>query len=233
LDINTIEVGCSLNEARRLLLECGHSRIPLVDGSPDEIVGILYARDLLEALSEEEPKKSLREIVRTPFYVPETTTIDALLESMKRERLHLAIVLDEYGGVTGLVTMEDILEEIVGDIADEFDEREESLYHVVDTHTLSVDARMHLDELNDLFDLNLPDDQDFDTIGGLVFSELGRIPKQGERLEVEGLRILVLAASERKISRLELVSSVPWPGIEDPASKSARSSSSQSSVSHE
>lgn len=210
-DIISISVECTLDEARDRLLEAGHSRIPVIEGTPDEIAGILYARDLLESLAQPEPRKSLREIVRAPFYVPETTTVDALLERMKRERMHLAIVLDEYGGVTGLVTLEDILEEIVGDIADEFDEREEALYQVVDPHTLRVDARMHLDELNELFDLSLPEDRDFDTIGGFVFSELGRIPSQGERLEWQGLRILVLEATPRKLIRLELSHNVAWP----------------------
>ncbi|SFH63458.1 hemolysin family protein [Planctomicrobium piriforme] len=211
-DIITIQANCSLEEARRQLLDAGHSRIPLVEGSTDDIVGILYARDLLETLSLSDGKKELREIVRPALYVPETTTIDALLERMKQERLHLAIVLDEYGGVTGLVTLEDILEEIVGDIADEFDEREEELYEIIDPYTVRVDARMHLDELNEQFDLNLPDERDFDTIGGFVFSQLGRIPKKGERLVWEQLAITILEATERKLVRLELRSTVPWPG---------------------
>ncbi|WP_437226702.1 hemolysin family protein [Planctomicrobium sp. SH661] len=220
-DMVAIQASCSLEEARRQLLEAGHSRIPVVDGSMDDIVGLLYARDLLECFVDGEGK-SLRDIVRPPFYVPETTTINALLDRMKLERLHLAIVLDEYGGVTGLVTLEDILEEIVGDIADEFDERPEELFQVIDPHTLWVDARMHLDELNELFDLNLPDDKDFDTIGGFVFSELGRVPKQGEQLTWDQLRITVMEVTERKLVRLELYSTVPWPLEDLPASESPR-----------
>ncbi|WP_437187204.1 hemolysin family protein [Planctomicrobium sp. SH668] len=210
-DVSAIQVSCSLEDARRELIEAGHSRVPVVDGSMDNVIGLLYARDLLQSFVEGETEKKLSEIVRPPFYVPETTTINSLLDRMKLERLHLAIVLDEYGGVTGLVTLEDILEEIVGDIADEFDERPEELFQVIDANTLWVDAKMHLDELNEVFELTLPDDKDYDTIGGFVFSEMGRVPKQGEQIEWEQLRITVMEVTDRKVVRLELYSPVPWP----------------------
>lgn len=210
-DILTIQVDVSLEEARRQLLDAGHSRVPVVEGSADNIVGILYARDLLEHVGNGDEKTNLREIVREAFYVPETNSIDTLLNRMKQERLHLAIVLDEYGGVTGLVTLEDILEEIVGDIADEFDEHEDERIEWVDPHTMIIDARMHIDEINDLFDLELPEDRDFDTLGGLVFSELERVPKEGERFEWKEFQFTVIEASDRKISRIQLYSEVPWP----------------------
>ena len=209
-DILSIPADSSLEQTREALIRFGHSRVPVVDGSPDDILGILYARDLLEHIAPGAPNLSLREIVRTPFYVPETTTINSLLERMKRERLHMAIVLDEYGGVTGLVTLEDILEEIVGDIADEFDEHEDDQVKRVNEHTLQVDARTHLDELNDTFDLEFPEDRDFDTIGGFVFSELGRVPEKGERFIWNNIQITVIEATDRKITTLELFSSVPW-----------------------
>lgn len=231
-DIVTVQAECCLAEARQQLLQSGHSRIPVVDGSTDDIVGILYARDLLEHMGNGEsardavdpeadagPAPTLREIVRPPFYVPETTSIDALLDRMKQERLHMAIVLDEYGGVTGLVTLEDILEEIVGNIEDEFDLAEAEQVQVIDEHTIWVDARMHLDELNDAFDLTLPEDRDFDTIGGFVFSELGRVPKPGEKFNWDKLQITVLEATERKLIRLQMTNSDPWPAAADgPAS---------------
>lgn len=210
-DIVTIQADCTLEEARRQLLAAGHSRVPVVENSADDIIGILYARDLLEYLGDGKSVSSIREIVREAFYVPETNTIDALLDRMKQERLHLAIVLDEYGGVTGLVTLEDILEEIVGDIADEFDEFEDERIEWIDAHTMIVDARMHIDEINDLFDLGLPEDLDFDTLGGLVFSELERVPKEGERFEWNGIQFTVLEATERKINRIQLYSPVSWP----------------------
>ncbi|MCA9000117.1 MAG: HlyC/CorC family transporter [Planctomycetaceae bacterium] len=214
-DIIAIQVDRSLSEARAELLDAGHSRIPVVEGSTDEIVGILYARDLLEHFGNGQNEKTLRDIVRPAFYIPETTSIHSLLDTMKQERLHMAVVLDEYGGVTGLVTLEDVLEEIVGNIADEFDETEPELYRLIDNHTLSVEAKMHLDELNDLFDLNFPEDRDFDTVGGFVFSELGRVPKQGDSVVWENLRISVQEATERKIVRLEIYNNVPWPQAEE------------------
>ncbi len=214
-DIISIQVDASLEEARVQLLEAAHSRVPVVEGSADNIVGILYARDLLEHIGNGNEATSLKEIVREAFYVPETNSIDTLLNRMKQERLHLAIVLDEYGGVTGLVTLEDILEEIVGEIADEFDEHEDDRIEWLDPHTLLVDARMHIDEMNDLFDLELPEDRDFDTLGGLVFSELERVPKSGERFDWNGIQITVLEATERKIIRIQLYSPVAWPTGDD------------------
>lgn len=213
-DIITIQVDCSVEEARQQVIESGHSRVPVVDGSADNIIGILYVRDLLEQIGGSEQPLPLREIVREAFYVPETSTIDGLLNKMKQQRLHLAVVLDEYGGVTGLVTLEDILEEIVGDIADEFDEDEDDRIQWLDPHTIVVDARMHIDEMNDMFDLDLPEDRDFDTLGGLVFATLERVPKQGERFEWNGIQITVLEATERKISRIQLYSPVQWPSSE-------------------
>ncbi len=210
-DIVTIQVGSTLNEARTQFLEAGHSRIPVVEGSTDQIVGILYARDLLEHIGNSASSVSLRDLVRKALYVPETNSIDGLLNRMKKERLHLAIVLDEYGGVTGLVTLEDILEEIVGEIEDEFDEQEDDRIEWLDPHTMVVDARLHIDEMNDLFDLELPEDRDFDTLGGLVFSELERVPKQGERFEWKKIQFTVIEATERKIIRIQLYSPVVWP----------------------
>lgn len=203
-DIVFVPVDGGLQEARRIILESGHSRLPVIGQSPDDIVGILYARDLLREFGNGSDETTLRDLVHEPCYVPETTTIDDLLERMKRERLHMAIVLDEYGGVVGLVTMEDILEEIVGDIEDEFDEAREEQIHQVDRDTVEVDARVHLDDLNEQFGYELPEDADFDTVGGFVFSELGRIPEPGESFTWRNLRFTVLDADKRKIVLLRI-----------------------------
>ncbi len=194
-----------LDDARKALLDAGHSRVPVIGESADDIVGILYAKDLLQYLpTASDSLVSLTDIVREPLYIPETTSIDQLLERMKRERFHLAIVLDEYGGVAGLVTMEDILEEIVGEIADEHDPAEAAAVRRIDELTAEVDARVHLDDLNEEFGLELPEDEDFDTIGGFVFSELGYIPKPGETFTWQQLRLTVLDADKRKINQLRL-----------------------------
>ncbi len=200
-----IQRDVPIDEARKALLDAGHSRVPVVGESADDVIGILYAKDLLQHLATgNNSDVSLAEIAREPFYIPETTAVDHLLERMKRERFHLAIVLDEYGGVAGLITMEDILEEIVGEIADEHDPTEAVSVRRIDALTAEVDARVHLDDLNEEFGLELPEDNDFDTIGGFVFSELGHIPKPGETLTWQQLRLTVLDADKRKINQLRL-----------------------------
>lgn len=203
-DIVFVPVDGGLQEARRIILDSGHSRLPVIGQTPDDIVGILYARDLLREFGDGNDATTLKDLVHEPCYVPETTTIDDLLERMKRERLHMAIVLDEYGGVVGLVTMEDILEEIVGDIEDEFDEERQEQIHQVDEDTVDVDARVHLDDLNERFSFALPEDADFDTVGGFVFSELGRIPESGESFTWRNLRFTVLDADKRRIVMLRI-----------------------------
>ena len=204
-DMVVIQADSSLDEARQRLLKAGHSRVPVIGESIDDIIGILYAKDLLKHLDNGNGRQvSLREIVREPLYVPETTGIDSLLEQMKREHIHIAIVIDEYSGVAGLVTMEDILEEIVGEIVDEYDPAIEEEIHVVEPGVLEVEARVRIDDLNDEYDLELPDDGDFDTVGGFVYSQLGRVPKPRETFTWKNLRITVLTAGKRKIHKVRI-----------------------------
>ncbi len=213
-DMFCIPDHLSLEEARRQFIEAAHTRVPVIGKSTDDIVGILYAKDLLKSLNQLEDgadkadqaeSLQLKDIVREPFYVPETNRIDTLLETMKREHIHLAIVLDEYGGVVGLVTLEDILEEIVGEIGDEFDEKGESPQIVsLGPDKMEIDARVRIDDLNDQFDFQLPDDGDYDTLGGFVTERLGRVPKVGEHIVWSNLRITVLVADKRKIDKLRV-----------------------------
>jgi len=200
-----IRAESSLEEARQLLLEAGHSRVPVIGETTDDILGILYAKDLLQVdnAANRQPQE-LKDIVREPFYVPETTGIDKLLEMMKRERVHLAIVVDEYGGVAGLVSLEDVLEEIVGEIVDEYDAAEEPGIVTVAPDIIDVDSRVHIDDLNEQFQLNLPEDADYDTVGGFVFRQLGRIPSNGENFTWGQLRVTVKAADKRRIHKIRL-----------------------------
>ncbi|MBI1347189.1 CBS domain-containing protein [bacterium] len=211
-DMLCIHVDASLEAARQQLLEAGHSRMPIIGDSTDDIMGILYAKDLLKALDPRrqpgEPIPVLRDIVREPVYVPITTQIPSLLELMKKRHVQIAIVMDEYGGVSGLVTMEDILEEIVGEIEDEYDEDIiRQRIHQISENVLEVDARVHLDDLNERFDFHLPEDAEFDTIGGLIFSLVGQVPVVGETVRYEKLLFTVLAADRRKITqaRIEVI----------------------------
>ncbi len=146
----------------------------------------------------------LRGLIRKCYFVPETKSLDDLLKEFKLRKVHLAVVLDEYGGTAGLVSVEDVIEEIVGDISDEYDEAVPAAVERIDERTAEVDGRFYVDELNDALGLELPEDEDYDTIAGFVFSELGYIPTVGETLEAGDAKFTVLAADERKITRLRV-----------------------------
>lgn len=196
----------TIDEARRAIIEHGHSRIPVHGESRDEIVGLLYAKDLLPFLeSSREGPGDLRGLhLRDPLYVPETKPVNVLLREFQKGRVHIAIVLDEYGGVAGLVTIEDILEQIVGDITDEHDPTEPAWIARVSDHAIEVDARVRLNEVNESLPLGLPENAEYDTIGGFAFNHLGRIPRPGESFQHEQARFTVLEASERAIQRLRI-----------------------------
>ncbi|WP_339731946.1 hemolysin family protein [uncultured Gimesia sp.] len=210
MDMEYISVDATLDEALLKFIDVGHSRIPVIGESTDDIVGILYARELLKHYSKENQnsntseKLTIQTLMFSPFYIPETTGIDSLLETMQKEHVHMAIVIDEYGGVAGLVTMEDVLEEIVGDIVDEFDAEEEQMIFDQGNNIVEVDARVHIDDLNEQYNFDLPEGKDFDTIGGFVITQMGKVPQTGDSLNWQQLRIDVLESDERKISKLRI-----------------------------
>ena len=218
-EMDSIQINLTLEAAREVMLRDGHTRMPVIGESTDDIIGILYAKDLLRFFGGPlESMPQLREICRDAFYVPETTSVDKLLETMNRKRVHMAIVLDEYGGVAGLVTMEDILEEIVGEIVDEYDDEEEDPISEISQNIVEVDARVHIDDLIEDYGFDdLPEERDYDTIGGFVFSHLGRIPQPEETFEFGRLRVQVLDANERRVLkvRLELDESLNPVGHDD------------------
>lgn len=206
-EMSYIKSDRSIEEARKEILEVGHTRMPMIGKSTDDIVGILYAKDLLRYTGESnENAASLADICRKPFFVPETTSVDRLLQTMKRERVHLAIVLDEYGGVAGLVTMEDLLEEIVGEIDDEYDNTEPDPIKRLSPTVNELDARVHIDDLVEEFDYPLPEDRDrdYDTIGGFVVAHLGHIPKQDESFTWRDLKVTVLESDERRVQKIRI-----------------------------
>jgi len=211
-DMDCVPADATLPQARTLMLHAGHSRMPVIGTSADDIVGILYAKDLLRHVSAENGEaRSLKDVVREPFYVPETTGIDKLLESMKRRGVHIAIVVDEYSGVSGLVTMEDILEEIVGEIVDEYDSVEDTGIRQIAPNSIEVAAWVRIDDLDEQFNLDLPEDEDYDTVGGFVYAQLGRIPKKREVLPWKQLRLTVLDADKRRIQKIRIDSLAPSP----------------------
>ena len=206
-DMHMIHVGMPWDKMVAYAIDVGHTRIPIFDKNRDDIIGILYSKDLLVELAKDsdEPRQKLSDIIRPAYFVPETKAVNDLLTEFQKTRSHMAIVLDEYGGVSGLVTIEDVLEEIVGEIIDEYDEDVVEEIKKIDELTCEALGRTHVDEINDEMGLDLPDDGDFDTIGGFVFSELGRVPTPGETFVWrDTVRITVLEASRRRIERLRL-----------------------------
>ncbi len=200
----TLPATASLDEAIDTVIQEGHSRIPVYEDSIDEIVGILYAKDLLPFLKgtvEERP--NLRSILRTPVFVPESMTVDDLLHEQQRRKVHLAIVLDEYGGTAGLVTIEDLLEEIVGEIQDEYDEEEPMIVRLTDDEA-RVDGRAAIDDIEELFDtsLGLEDEDEYDTVGGLIYHRIGGVPKPGDRVAVDGLTLTVETTDGRRVGKV-------------------------------
>ena len=190
------------------VVSSGHSRIPVYRGTIDDVVGILYAKDLLKSLVDG-GEFSLPALLRKPYFVPETKRIDALLREFKRRRVHIAVAVDEYGGVAGIVCLEDIIEEIIGEIQDEFDEEREDIV-VLGVDSWLCDARVNLDDLNERCAFSLPAD-DFDSLGGYVFDLFGRIPLRGERISAGDFEFVV---EEIEGHRIELVKILrAGPGI--------------------
>lgn len=181
----------------------GHSRIPVYEETIDTILGVVYAKDLL--LRDDHDPFQLGSVMRKVFFVPESKLVRDLLREFREKKVHIAVVLDEYGGTAGLVTIEDILEELVGEIRDEYDPVAPPEFEQIDDTTVEIDARMRVDELNDRLSVNLPEDEDYETMGGLVFSILGKIPTVGERCESSGLTLEVVGAEPRRVTRLRVI----------------------------
>ena len=230
--IAAVDSEASLEDAIDLVVEVGHSRIPVYRESIDEIVGILYAKDLLPYLKTDAgPRPALRKLLRPPVLVPESMTIDDLLHELQRRKVHIAIVLDEYGGTAGLVTIEDLLEEIVGEIQDEYDVEEPMVERLSD-HEARVDGRADVDELLELFDLDLKleDAEEYDTVGGLMYHRVGGVPSPGDAIEVDGLRLTVESTDGRRVGKVLVTRQLENQAKDeadganggDPASKPAR-----------
>ena len=205
-DIVSIDVGASTEEARTLVAQSHHSRIPVTRGNIDTVVGILYAKDLLDRACGvgADDQLHVKDVMRPPLFVPETKKLHELLRGFQGDKVHMAIVLDEYGGTSGLVTIEDVVEEIVGEIVDEYEQAPPKTIRSVGERSFEVEARVRIGELNGELGLALPEGEDYETVGGYVLARLGHIPKAGEALEQGEVKITVLEADERRITRLRL-----------------------------
>lgn len=203
IDIVAVSVTEPLDNVVRLIMKAGHSRIPVFDETVDNIIGLVYAKDLLQVYVEPRPEgSSLRELMRPAYYVPESKKVRDLFAELRREKVHMAIVLDEYGGTAGLVTIEDVIEEIVGDIQDEYDQEEKEIEGQSDGSYV-VDARTPINEINELLGLTLPEDE-FETINGWVFHNLGTLPEQGQELDIGELHVKIEKVSGQRIEKLHL-----------------------------
>lgn len=201
-DAISISAQASLQHAIDLIVQRGHSRIPVYEDKIDNIVGIVYAKDLLQ-LSDSEANKPVSTHMREATFIPETQNIEDLLNEMRNGRIHLAIVIDEYGGMAGLVTIEDILEEIVGEIRDEYDHREQPSLRQLNANAFVVDASMNIEDLGDKLQCKFPKSDDYDTIGGFVLTQLGHVPSRGEIVPFGMYDIVVKDVAKRRIRQLE------------------------------
>jgi len=204
VDMTTLAVKASIEEAKQTIIKSGHSRIPIYGKNIDEIKGIIYAKDFLDTGKN---FTTLADFMHAPLFVPETKNVGDLLEEFQSNKIHVAIIIDEYGGTSGMVTLEDIIEEIVGEIHDEYDENENENNAMLrlPNGSIRVEGRCLIDDINHEFGLELPEDEDVDTIAGYVCGEFGKIPKENEEIEIDDIGIFkILKADRRKVLLVEI-----------------------------
>jgi putative hemolysin len=211
-DMVSVEARASVSDVMEVVMSAGYSRIPVYDHGIDDIAGIVYAKDLMRAVREARGDEPVRNLVRPARFVPETKRVAELMPEMQREKSHMAIVVDEYGGTAGLVTLEDLIEELVGEIVDEYDVEEAPVEPLPDG-AVRVNARMPIDELNDLLQAEFPEG-DWDTVGGLIFNLLGHVPTEGESVDYDGHRLRAEKVQGRRIGRVR-ISRVAPPASEE------------------
>ena len=208
IDVVALEISTPLPQAVETFQQSGYSRLPVYYETIENIRGLLYAKDLLKMWQEGSQLTSLKEILRPAYFVPETKKVDELLEEMQSQRIHLGIVVDEYGGVAGLVTLEDIVEEIVGEIQDEYDGAEEMPYSVVNDSEYIFQGSVDLDDFNDILHCELPKDE-ADTLGGFIYSRIGRVPTGGETIEHQNILLTVDQIAGRRIRKVRVNKILP------------------------
>jgi len=199
-EISSASINSTLGEVIKLVSDCGHTRIPFYRHNIDEVVGILHAKDLLKHWGKDLDSIIPFEVLRKPYFVPETQNVNELLKEFKSKNTHLAVVTDEYGGTAGIITIEDILEEIVGEIMDEHDS-EPSLMTKLDDNAVLVDARLEIEKLEGHFCFKLPDGE-FESVGGFIIHLLGKIPKKDEKINFKDLEMTIKSSDERKIDKI-------------------------------
>lgn len=210
-DVTAIERGATLDEVIEVFRRHRHTRLPVYEDDLDHIVGLIHVKDLLLSLAQGRESFNLEQLIRPIRYVPESKKVDELLHQMQTEKVHMMVVLDEYGGTAGIVTLEDVLEEIVGEIRDEYDVAEEEPLVIAGPHEALVDARYPMAELNERLGLGLEESHDYDSVGGYVYATLGEVPEAGATFEAGHVRWTVEQVNGRRIVRVRLRSERPWP----------------------
>jgi len=208
IDMVCISKDASINELVDLAVEKGNSRIPVYEESIDDIIGLIYVKDLLQLLQKGKENLTLEDLIKPIYFIPESKQINKLLKEMQNRREHMAVILDEYGGTSGLITIEDLLEEIVGDIQDEFD-LEDKQINLINNKEILVDARVDLDDLNEILPTPLLDEESYETISGFVLHKLGYLPEEKETIELEGVTIEVEKIDEHRIQKLRIYTVEP------------------------
>ncbi len=214
IDMVALDVATPLPEALSAVVDCGHSRIPLHEGNVDKITGLLYTKDLLALVESgrfDDGGKTLGELARPAYFVPESKKLDEVLTEFRVQRVHMAVVIDEYGGTAGVVTLEDVIEEIVGEIEDEHDEAE-TLYRWLDERTLRVDPKIDLEDLSDVLGVELPLDEGSETLGGLIYEATGKVPAAGDTATVAGFEVTVERVEDQRMLRVRVRADAPFPG---------------------
>ena len=201
-EIVAVSAGATIEEIARIISIYGHTRMPVYRGDIDHIIGVVNVKDLLKFWSREVTEKDFLSILRKPYYIPETKNISQLLHELKQKKYHLAVVIDEYGGTAGLVTLEDLMEEIIGEIHDEHDTQEPGIVEETDGYTL-VDGRVEIEELEEYFGVTF-DEGKYETLGGLILNTVKRIPAAGETIIVDNFEMTIVAADERRIKKVRI-----------------------------
>lgn len=192
----------TLDEVWDEIIENGFSRIPVYEETIDNIIGVLYVKDILNVIKKGETNLPVKNFVRPGYFVPETKSITEILQDFRSMKVHIALVLDEYGGIVGLVTIEDLIEEITGEIRDEFDHEEEEFIHKVDENNYEVDGMLDIETLDKELDIKLPESEDYESLGGLIVTELGRVAVVGDEIIVSGVKLKVLEVDKMRVAKV-------------------------------
>ena len=210
VDMDCISSDTKLNSILKLIKRMGHSRIPVYEETIDNIIGVLYAKDLLgiyEKWYTSKGKFGLKQVIRKAYFVPENKKIDDLLDIFQRDKIQIAIAIDEYGGTAGLVTMEDVVEEVVGEIIDEYD-KEIKLFEIIEDNTVIADGNISIEKINDILNIEIPEN-DFETLGGFIFDLLGRVPKKNEKIKYQNFQMVIERVAKNRIRRVKIIKKLP------------------------